>query len=235
MTEYESQVVASVGRIGSGKSQLLWELFVSLAPRVLTIGHVPQDLARDPNVIKTRGRTELYAALERASGYKSWHIAAAIDPAQLDELFTLLAPPLEDPPESSLSLALGGIAIDSGEAYDLFPVGYTPPPRLAAIRRSRHYSIDFYLGSQRPHSVHREVTAQAHLIFAFAQSEPRDIKFLAESVSRPFAEQVRALVLEEHRCLVHDRRRGTSMTLNADYSPAGRLDPMAGAAGAAGR
>lgn len=230
MTLHESQIAIALGRKGSGKSQLLHDLFTSQAPRVLTIGHIRQDLERDPQVIKTLGRAQLYQALERASGYDAWHIAAALEPEDLAELFTLLAPPLGSPRES-LSLAFGGLAIECGEAYEIMPNGRTPDELLAGMRRSRHYSLDWYLGSQRPASIARDATGLADLIFAFAQSEPRDIAFLAESVSRPFADQVRQLRLEEYRCVVHNRDDGTSRLLGADRSTVGRLDEMAGAAG----
>lgn len=230
MTEYSSQIVASLGRKGSGKSQLLWELFTSQAPRVITIGHVPQDLARDPNVILTRGRDELYRAIERASAFDRWHIAAALGRDALLELFLLVAPGLEAPVERSLSVALKGLAIESGEAYQVFAVGYTPEPMLEAVRQSRHYELDLYLASQRPHSLSREVTAQADLIFAFAQSEPRDIAFLGETVSQPFAQVVRRLKFEDHSCVVHDRVDGSSRILDRNYHPAGRVDALAGQA-----
>lgn len=229
MTEYSSQIVASLGRKGSGKSQLLWELFVSQAPRVITIGHIPQDLARDPNVITVRGRDELYRAIERASAFDRWHIAAALGRDALLELFLLIAPGLEAPPERSLSNALNGLALHSGEAYQVFPVGYTPEPMLEAIRQSRHYSLDLYMASQRPHSVQRELTAQADLIFSFAQSEPRDIAFLAESVSTPYAQVVRRLKFEDHSCVVYDRADSTSKILDRNYRPAGRVDAFAAA------
>lgn len=197
---------------------------------MLTVGHIPQDLGRDPDVIRTLGRAQLYQALERASSYDAWHIAAALEPEDLEELFTLLAPPLGSPRES-LSLAFGGMAIECGEAYEIMPNGRTADAVLAGLRRGRHCSLDWYLGSQRPAAIAREATAQANLIFAFAQREPRDIDFLAESVSQPFADQVRQLHLGDYRCVVHNVDDGTSRVLDRDRRTIGRLDEMAGAAG----
>lgn len=234
MSGHRNQIVVSLGRKRSGKSQLLWDMFTSRAPRVLTIGLVPEDLARDPDVVVVRGRTELYDALEQASAYERWHIAAALDVDKIVELCALLVPPFEAPAESSLSLALGkpwngGIAIECCEAYELAPSGRTPDEVLALWRRGRHYQLDLFMASQRPYSVHREVTAQADLIFAFAQNEKRDLDFLSDAVSEPFAQAVRELRVEDYCCMVHNRDDGTSRMLDRQRRTVGRPE-MAGAA-----
>lgn len=222
MTAHQSRIVVALGRKGSGKSKLLHDLFTARAPRVITIGHIRQDLERDTAVIRTLGRSQLFTALERASAYDRWHIAAALEPEHLAELFSLLAPPLGSPRES-LSLAFKGLAVECGEAYEIMPNGRTPDEVLAGMRRSRHYSLDWYLGSQRPASVARDATGLADQIFAFAQSEPRDIAFLASSVSQPFAEQVRQLRLEEYQCMMHDRDDGSSRKLDRNRRVIGRV------------
>lgn len=225
-----SRIVVALGRKGSGKSQLLHDLYTSRAPRVITIGHIAQDLGRDPNVIRTLGRAQLFTALERASAYPRWHIAAALEPVDLGELFTLLAPPLGSP-RQSLALAFGGLAVACGEAYEIMPNGRTPDEVLAGLRRSRHYSLDWYLASQRPASIARDATGLADLIFAFAQSEPRDIAFLADTVSRPFADHVRRLVKDEYRCLLHNRDDGSSVILDRARRVVGQLHDELAAAG----
>lgn len=222
MSEYRNQIVFSSGRKGSGKSKLLWDMFTSRHPKVLTIGHIPEDLARDPDVVKARGRAQLYRMIEQVSGFDRWHLAAALDPDAIAELCSLLAPPYEAAPESSLSVALGGVALECCEAYELAPSTGTPPEVLGMWRRGRHYQLDLFMASQRPYSVAREVTAQADLIFAFAQGEKRDIDFLADTVSKPFAQAVARLRIEEYRCMVYNRADQTSRLLDRDRRTVGR-------------
>lgn len=220
MSEYENQIILCLGRKRSGKNQLLWDLYTSKAPRVITIGLIPQDLARDPDVVIARGWSELSTTLEAASAYDRWHIATALEPEDLARLCALLAPPIGSS-QRSLAAELGGVAIECGETYELFPNGRTPPEILALPRRGRHSEIDLFLATQRTAGIDREITYHADFIYAFAQQEKRDIDYLRENVSAPVAERVRRLRLSDYACVRYDKDNQVAQLLDRDRNEVG--------------
>lgn len=230
MNARRNQIVISVGRKGSGKSQLLWDLFTSRAPRVLSLDNLGETKERDPDVAEVFGWSQLMRALRAVAQldgngrprFPRWHIAASVEPDDLRELFTMLCPPIGTPKEKSLAVAFGGMAVECNEAYDLAPNGRTPDEVLAAWRRGRHYGLDLYMATQRPASVAREVTALADLVFAFAQREPNDIDFLAKQISPAVAAQVRELRPEDFQCIRYDVNAGTSALLDKNRRVVGR-------------
>lgn len=220
--------MAALGRPGTGKSHKLWAEYTSRAPRVLSFGVLRQDLARDPNVVVALGLPQLKDVLRRiARGrYDRWHVATALNPAELAELFALLVPP--NGVGNSLAEKMGGMAIEACEAYEVFPNGRTPAEMLAAIRQARHYALDMYLAAQRPASCARDVTAAADHVYLFAQSEPADLDFIARTCSKSVARAVANLAAESHECIYLNRPRNEIRHLDAHGRTLASIDPMAG-------
>lgn len=216
-----NQIVVSIGRKGSGKSQLLWDLFTSQAPRVLSLDNLGESKERDRDAVEVVGWSQLVQAFRAASRFQRWHIVASLEPADMKTLFTMICPPLGSN-QPSLSVAFGGMAIVSNEAYDVAPNGRTAPEILAAWRRGRHYQLDLYMATQRPAAVAREVTALADLVFCFAQREPVDIDFLGKHISPSVAVQVRDLRPENYQCVRYDSRDGTVALLDRNRRLVGR-------------
>lgn len=229
-TERQNQIVFACGRKASGKSQLLWELFTSQAPRVLSLDNLGESKERDRDTVEVFGMAELRRTLRAVAQvddkgkflYPRWHIAASVEPTDLRDLFRMLCPPIGTPREQSLSYAFGGMAIECSEAYDLAPNGRTSDDILAAWRRGRHYRLDLYMATQRPASVARELTALTDLVFAFAQREQADVDFLSQHISRGVGEQVRALRPEQYQCVRYDVNDGTSKLLDKSRRVVGR-------------
>jgi hypothetical protein len=215
------------GRKGTGKSTLLHRRYVSSAPRVLSLDATvpPETLERNPGAVYVIGLDQLRRVLRLAAGYPRWHIAAALEPADVAELFRLLCPPLGSP-RASLSRAFGGIAIECGECDLVWPNAGSAPELLSALRRGRHYLLDLYLATQRPASCAVDVRAQADALIAFAQTEPRDVDYFARGISRPVGELIRSL--EGHEFVFYSRADGRVYVCGEDgaaraiYDTAGR-------------
>lgn len=223
MTRRRNVIVATLGRKGTGKSVLLWELYSSRAERLLSLDSLGESVERDPDTIETLGMGQLIDALGKAAAFPRWHIAGAVEPDDLKELFRMLAPPLGSS-SPSLSLAFGGLAIECGEAYEIAPNGSAAPEVLRAWRAGRHYSLSLFMAAQRPSSVAREVTAAADHVYAFAQSEPRDLEFLAKTISAPVADRVAQL--RHFECVHYDRDRSTATVLDRDRNPVMTINTM---------
>lgn len=207
-----NRIVAGFGRKGTGKTQLLWDVFTSHCPRLLTFDSLNETGELDATAVYTVGLDATTRALRRAVNFDSWHIAAALDIEDVAFLFGKLAPPLGS--SQSLSLALGGIAVQCGEVDTIAPNGSAPVEVVNALRRGRHYCLDFYIATQRPASCARDVSAQADEIFCFAQGEPRDVDFIARTISATVADRVQQL--REYEYIHYDRRTGRAGWYGAD-------------------
>jgi hypothetical protein len=193
-------VVACIGRKGTGKSQLLHRLYTSKADRVLSIGTLPQDMARDPGAVVVLGLGPLLEMLKEVARWQAsspenrrWHIATEMERDDLKELFALLVPPLGVPNDRSLSVAFGGMALCINELYDVAPNQGTPDEITRAPRAGRHRLLDIFSAVQRPASCNRDFTAAADHVYLFAQSEGNDIDFVARSFGKRVAQLVASL------------------------------------------
>ena len=214
MAGIQNLIVAVMGRKGTGKSELLYKRYIATAPRVLELSMLEQDLSRDPNVIRALGFGRLMDALKQAAHYERWHIATELEPGDMVKLATMLCPPMGST-KKSLSEALGGIALASGECYQVFPNGRAADEVLALVRRGRHYKLDLFMATQRPAACSRDITSAADHIYCFQQSEPADVDFVAKTVSKVVARRLPRL--GEHEYIRYERGK-----LAEHFNAAGR-------------
>ena len=180
----ENLIVALFGGKGKGKSTLAREV-IRLHPRVTILdahGEYGEDHEADPLL-----------------GCKhAW---------ELDECMSLMLA-VKDEKRFCISLR----EPDDGAALQLWPVLWEIPDQLIVIeeasrfcdptrlprevarvlRLGRHRSLSQLYIAQRPSAVHRDVTANADVIVAFRQQEPRDILYL-RAVAGQEVERLRAL------------------------------------------
>lgn len=217
-------IVFGCGRKGSGKTTLLHERFVDASPRVISLDVTGETVERFPHAIPCYSIEEIMHALTRAAEVRAtrWHLAAILEPYDVSRLFGLLAPiPTRDGPPS-LARAWGGVAVECGECDIIAPVSGAMPNVLSAFRRGRHHMLSLFMATQRPATCARDVTAQADVIFAFAQTEPRDIDWLARTISTPVADLVRGL--PRFHCVYYTRDTGRVYVCDERRTPYRVLD-----------
>lgn len=217
-------IACVVGRKGTGKSELLWERFTSRAPRVLSLDSTGETTERNPNAIVAVGWRRLLEVLDAAAECGKWHIAAAIEPEDVRELFARLTPPLGQ--GRSLSLAFGGMAVECGEVDLIAPNGGTPPEILSAFRRGRHYALDLYMATQRPASCAVDVRSMADIFVSFALTSPRDVAAASDELGGTMAERI--VRLPRYHCLYSTRADGRVVELDAQRRIVADLNPLAG-------
>lgn len=206
MTGERKNTIAFVcGVKGSGKSSLLRDAFTSQSPRVLTLEFTRWEaLEYNPQAIQAIGLRDTLAKLKAVASADSWHIVAAIEDEDVPQLFALLAPKITQ--GGGYSYAVGGMAVECGECDVIAPISFVRPEVANAFKRGRHYSLSLFMGTQRAHECARIVTAQADHVIIFRQHEPRDVQYLADSVSRPVARYIPTL--PEHWHLWHEKATG---------------------------
>lgn len=172
-------IAFGTGRKASGKSQLLWDRYVSRAPRVIHLDENDEIKYRDANAIVAVGLPALYDVLRAAAGKGAvrWRVALqGLTTDDVRELFFRLAPPAGG--VASLSRTFGGIAIETGEVDVIAPASGVAPEVQGAFKRGRHNLLSLFVATQRPHACGRIVTSQADEIFSFSQHEPADLRYL---------------------------------------------------------
>jgi len=193
VTERRSLRVFVSGPPESGKSQLLAHEFTSRTPRVISIDITGETAERNPDAIRTYGLEDLRSALKKCSSWRRWHVAAQLDEKELAPCFTMLAPAPKSDDDVSFCRAVGGVAIECGEAAFLAPNGRTSPEVRAAFNTGRHHLLSLYMATQRPANVDRAVTASSPLKVAFGHREDRDLDFWAREISAPIAKVIEEL------------------------------------------
>lgn len=213
--------VAVFGRPESGKSQLLYDLYTSRAPRVLSLDWLGESIERNPNAIPVTGMARLLTALERAADFPRWHIAAKIEPDDVNELCGLLAPAYgSDAP--SLALAFDGMALECGEVDLIAPISGGKKEVLGLWRRARHYGLSLYMATQRPASCAVDVRSNSHHLYAFAQGGPHELDALAAATSEAVADAV--AVLPAFHCVYVNKLTGEAVQLDPRRKVVARLD-----------
>lgn len=218
-------VIAFVcGPKGSGKSQLLWDKFTSQAPRVISIDTVGEAREKNPDVVEAFGLADTIQALRFcARKGRRWHIAAALERAEIPQLFQVLAPPYSAQ-VTGLSAAVGGIAVECGEVDTILPNAGADEQLVGALRRGRHALLSMFYGTQRPASCARDCTAQADIIAAFATYEPRDVEYLRRTLGSQAADLLPTL--EPYHCLYFAKATGKIALLNPERRVVKWLSPF---------
>ena len=210
----KNEIVFVSGRTGTGKSKLLYDLFVSRAPRVLSLDPNDEVSERNPDAIVARGYAQTLAALRACAPYPQWHIAAVVEEEHFDDLVNLLIPPMMAEERTGYARAVGGMALECGELDVLAPVHSASRTVTGMWRRARHNRLSIFAGTQRTNECARVCSSQAHHIIAFAQNEPNDIDYLAKAISRPAAEMIGRLPL--HWCVWFERATGRVYLMDPD-------------------
>lgn len=89
------------------------------------------------------------------------------------------------------------------EEIDLIcSAAYIPPYLSNSIRRGRHFNVDLICVSRRPAEVPRLLTSQAQRFYLFRFTEPRDLKYIADTFDNDTADRVSSL--GQYQYLVKD-------------------------------
>lgn len=223
MSERRSVRVFVSGPPESGKSALLAHDFTSRTPRVISIDITGETAERNPDAIRTYGLEDLRSTLKKCTGWRRWHVAAQLGEHELEPCFTMLAPAPKSDDDISFCRAVGGVAIECGEAAFLAPNGRIAPAVKAAFNTGRHHLLSLYMATQRPADVSRVVTASSPIKVAFGHREDRDLDFWRKEISAPIAELISELpqfhsiyyVQAENRVYVRDGSYRVRRTLDA--------------------
>jgi hypothetical protein len=198
LTEYRrNTIVFAAGMKGSGKSQLLADLFVPLHARLISIDITGETIERNPDAVPAYGLDELIKALDVAAAWPRWHIVAFLRREEIPALFALLAPRVESEDTLSFSRELGGVAIECGEAYHIMPNQGAAREVEDALCIARHHRLSWLLATQRPASCSRLVSSQADYLIAFMQTEPIDVAWWGKAISKAASEQIAQLDVHE--------------------------------------
>lgn len=202
----ENIVVLALGQRGSGKSAWLARHVVARAPRVLTLDGTGESADADMDAIVCVGLGPTVAALRACAPHPAWRIVAVLDEeAEAPELAAWLCPPVA-PGRVPYSQQVGGLLLEVGEVDAIAGAGGSAPAVRALWKRGRHYRLSIAAATQRPHECARVISSQSDHIVAFRQHEPRDIAWLARTISPAAAEQVSTL--PRYAYLHAEMRRG---------------------------
>jgi hypothetical protein len=212
MTERRSLRVFVSGPPESGKSQLLAAEFTSKTPRVISIDITGETAERNPDALRTYGLEDLRQTLKECSRWRRWHVAAQLEEHELGACFAMLAPAPKSDDAISFCRAVGGVAIECGEAAFLAPNGRLANEVKAAFNTGRHHLLSLYMATQRPANVDRVVTASSPIKVAFGHREDRDLEFWRKEISAAIADVIAELppyhsiyyVQAENRVYVRD-------------------------------
>lgn len=200
LTERRNTITTVVGRKGSGKSRLLSSVYVREHNRVITLDQTGEARETYPHAIEAFGLKSVYETIGElhfspfvnSPARRRWHVIAILDPDEAPALFDQLAPPYSSR-RPSLSAALGGVCVESGEVDVIAPASGTDRRITNAIARGRHYALSMLFATQRPHQCARMLSSQSDHLVSFAMHEPRDLAWLANAGGQAFARTVRRL------------------------------------------
>jgi hypothetical protein len=195
----KNRIVLVLGRKESGKSTYLRTFWTRHEPRLITLDYTGESATIYPDAIPAYSFTECAELLARfiRNDVREWHIVAGMPEPDVAALYGLLVP--IDPRVPSMARALGGVAIECDEVSFVAPLDMpksSPIVRAALI--GRHHALSQFYATQRPVSVSRMVSSQADVITSLRMHEPRDRRFLRDTVGVAFSEAVYELPPHHH-------------------------------------
>lgn len=220
--ERRNAIVTALGPSGSGKSRFLADQAARF-PRVISLDTTGETEEVYPTALgPTFGLDATLRALQVCAGYPRWHLRAAVEGDELVALCRRLVPNY-DGRSVSLARALGGVALEMGEVYEIAPNAGAPREVLNMWRRGRHEGLSLLAATQRPASCAREVSANSHWLVAFRMPEPRDYEYVGGFMGA----RARDLVAElpPYHSLLYDKRAGLVWQLDAARRPYGCFTP----------
>lgn len=209
----------------SGKNRLLDHLFTRRTDRVIAIDVTGEIAERDPeenSTVRTFGLEDLRDTLRRVATHKKWRIVSHIDEDEIAPLFRLLMPPITSVSSASYPRAVGGLALECGEASFLFANGRTSKEARAANFSGRHHRLSMYLAAQRPTSVDPSVRSEAHLLVAFGHRQKLDLDWWRDATSSEISDVISEL--PRYHSLTFSPASGRVQVLDAAYRPYRVLD-----------
>lgn len=194
-----NEIAFACGKKGSGKSKLINDYFAKKFPRVISLDFVGEIKERNPEAIEVVGYEKLVKMIRDLtnSQVEKWQIAAVFDEYQissgeLERLFNLLVPAYT-PEKKGLSRILDGLTLECTECDVILPNQGASIAARNMVKRARHEKLNLLFATQRPQECNRLCTSQADWVISFRMHEPREIKYLSDSVSSRFTDEVRLL------------------------------------------
>lgn len=196
------------GPARSGKSSLLWHVYTSRAPRVVTLEVVDETLRLfDPGAIRVYGLADTFDALRSVAGQSRWHVVTSLDPEEVDRLVWLLAPELtQSRGAPGYARAVGGVVLACGELAAIAP---NPLPKSSALKhaylRFAHHWLSIYGAAQHaPDCAPCTRTSVERAVFLRA-SDDLALNAVAEATTREIAETVAQLPqFHSVTCIKHE-------------------------------
>lgn len=208
MNRRENLVVVGTGMKHSGKSQLLWDRYVKLQPRVIHLDANDEVHEKVKGCIRVMGLPALYRALDAAHrrNARAFNIAlTGFSPGDVVSLLRALVPP--EGPNNSLARAFGTLALECGEMGMLCQIdGKVSDALSIAIMNARHHGLSLFLATQYPYSLPVASRMNSDEVFFFQQDEPQALVWTRQVVGTVGAQVVSEL--RDHAFLLYDRGDG---------------------------
>lgn len=196
--------IAVVGKKGSGKTELAFNLFDSYPFDRLVIDpngdlKMPDDtLDLDDAPLRWPGELYRKAFGERAKRQTLRYVPRFHEPDYLEQMDRMVG----------TAFAHGRTCLFFDEAHEGAPANRTPPHMRRALRQGRHADLTLILATPRPLTVDPLVIAQSDWVYVFKLPNPADRKRVAESIGwdpKDFDDAHRGLV--EYGYLRYDQSR----------------------------
>ena len=175
---HDNTVIVILGKKGSGKTVLTYELIDDSWPRVVVLDPMGEYLTG----------FEVVWGLQEGSEYLVSHANKPKFRVSIQGL---------DPWECVRLLPIVWEIRDTllvVEEAGLLCTPYELPSELSnLVLRGRHRNISQIYTSQRPATLHRHITSQADLIVVFKMHEPRDITYLSAIIGKEEADSLKDL------------------------------------------
>lgn len=208
MNERQNLVAVSTGMIGSGKSRLLHDRYVSRHPRVLHIDDNDEVRERIPGAVRVVGAGAMFDALSAAArrGARRFNIAAVgLESDELGNLLGVLAPRAGG--AGSLARAFGTLALEWGEAGAACLSDARVGLALnVALMRSRHHGLSLFLATQYPYALPPSTRTNCHEVAFLQQDEQQALVWARQVVGDEGARCVQQL--RNHSFLLYQRLTG---------------------------
>lgn len=210
-------VVTVIGPPKSGKTSHLWRRYARNParplPRILSLDVVGEASERDRDAREVFGLEALLAEFRDVAGVGTWHIAASLEPDELEELFWILCPHRRSATTQGFGKAVGGLAIFCDELRGVAPNGLKSSRVKTAYLQYRHHWLTLLGATQHAADVDA-CTRVGDRLVALRSVDDTTVAAIARATSRAIGERVAEL--EEYHSITCIRAEGAAYIADAD-------------------
>ncbi len=175
MAEFYREVIGIFGRTGLGKSHLLKNRILPKINRSVIFD--PQH-EYEGGVLCPTAATTAEALLDLKDLAKYRVIFQPDNDEDVQDFLEFMGTTTKPGPDGEQG-PLNKFTLIAEEASIFSTSGHQLSPEIRAIMRyGRHNEISFIFINQRPSNIHKDMTAQAHVLISFFQDEPNDLDYM---------------------------------------------------------